>query len=309
LDSRKRSPTDGGWRYLAKRLIRLYPGYAFAVALYLLTLHPPNAARVAWEHFTLFLVLQDTADVYALNPAFWCMPVFVIFYALVACLPKGFEPKGWQVIALWLSPLALAALQVPQWVALNAQALSLSLMIILYLNAFALGAWIMHRASNARLLVGPVVRIGTLICLTLIVVLGYFYKTLERQWGVPVLLFQYLMIGLFALLLASLLAMPARVSPQSPQPQAWWLGLSELGFGVFLYHNLVPHWLSTLRLESLLTALGLASVAPTAGLLLTVLGALLLSFVSLHALERPLVRLTARFVAKAPSPPAAASGL
>ena len=311
LDSKDRL-NQTGWRYLARRLIRLYPGYALAVGLYLLTLDPAHEARVAWEHFTLFFVLQDRADVYALNPAFWCMPVFVCFYALVAWLPNDFEPKFWQVIALWLTPLALVGLQVPQWVAQNAPQLSLSLMIILYVAAFALGAWVMQRQSSTKPFEGRLLwiprriflRIAIILNLGVIVALGFFYKQLETQWALPVLLFQYLMIALFALLLASLLALPAKAMPQSPQTKPWWLYISELSFGVFLYHNLIPHWLSHPRIESLFAALGLASLPPAAApmlfLLLSIAGAMLLSLMSLHVLERPILRIAERLLARAP---------
>src|SRR5690554_7418490 len=78
--------TARGLHYLAKRLVRLYPGYLVAVGAYLLVRGIPSGdwPYLAGHHALFLLATPDVATVFSLNPAFWSLPVFFSFFLIVA---------------------------------------------------------------------------------------------------------------------------------------------------------------------------------------------------------------------------------
>lgn len=262
-----------GWPYLQRRLWRLYPGFAVAALLYGITHSVWQADwwAIAWHHATLFLLSHGAKDVFTLNPAFWSLPVFVTFYALLAMLPRLFSPTLWQWAILAMLPFAV---EVAGWHLWRGRYLEL-LALPLHLHAFWLGGLLRQWQLRYSLTVRHGYSLAAFLCIGLIVTAGLHQPALEALLP-GVMGFRLMMILLFAVALWLAL--------HSPSARHHWrliTPVAQLGFGLYLLHNLPLQWFNLLPV-----ALP-GGVAAATGLAVS----LLLAWCLRHGVEQPLQRM------------------
>ncbi|WP_087720916.1 acyltransferase family protein [Salinicola salarius] len=256
--------------YFAKRMIRLYPGYLAAVFAYLIT--TPSA----WEewpplllhHLALLLTASRVETVYALNPAFWSLPVFVTFFAIIACLPR-FTPTFRSVAMLAVLPFVVITLGGLEWRNGYLQLWAFPL----YFYAFVLGGAIGHVMRHHAQKPSAGFTIAAVALAVAVVTAGAFYKPLGLDAPKLVtFLYEEIMTVLYGALLWCLLNSPL---VDRKLPLISFAG--NISFGIYLFHNLPPHVFKPL-------------LPPIPAIALSLVATMLLAWLSLIAIERPIQR-------------------
>lgn len=254
-----------GLEYLLARLLRLYPGYLVAVALYAFVMQPEGLFGVLGHHALFLLSAATRETVFALNPPFWSLSVFFTFFVIAAFVPLP-RPGGIGLALLTALPMGLLFSGATDWRNGYLELLAFPL----HFYAFWLGGLLAARWQPSR----PAFK-GAWAVAAAAVAFSLAAGLLHGQWirgGPEWLAFGYreAMAFAHALLLWALLRAPglARRMP-------WLDRLGAAGFGVFLFHTLTSHLVSP----------HLQGVAGAALALVLAAG---LAWLSLYLIERPL---------------------
>lgn len=223
--------------YGLRRMLRIYPAYLVALALYVMLAWMAGRPLVHLPEHMLMAHLQSREMAFYYNPAFWSLPVEVGFYVLLpllgAWLSQG-RMEGGQARWLWLCLLAVAlrlillgltdgATQNRAYVLLNH--------IPGLLVEFLLGAWVWQRAQ--RPMARSAAWVWGLAGLSGWCALAAFFVRLPP--AVPAWLGGQLGLGAALCFAASLLA--SLQIPAAGKAVLWvaqWSG--RLSYGVYLLH-------------------------------------------------------------------------
>ena len=239
------------WRaFLIRRVFRIYPLYVAALCLYALQRWTSGQEVDHFLTHLFFLHTTQTREIaFHFNPAFWSLPPEVEFYLALPLLCALFSGvRG--VARLWV--LALAAHLVLVWGMGEAGGRSRAVLEIVLLHLpgllveFALGivAW---RAVAAR--PGAVPR---LLLAVAGVALWWGLARIYRDGGDAAIDATWWLDGNLGVWAATAYAaMLTAVVGWVAEPPAWlrWfaIGLGNLSFGVYLFHNLMPSVLAPWR--------------------------------------------------------------
>lgn len=266
-----------GFPYLLKRLARLYPGYLMAVIAYLVAApdHWHEWPTLLLHHMVFLLSAASTETVFALNPAFWSLPVFMTFFILAAFIKRphpSFKGVAFFLplpfITLWLGGL--------EWRDGYLQLLAFPL----FFYAFWLGGAIGQKqqddkACRTQYTVMAVVLTGLIVMAGM--VYGKFNPGGHKGYT---FLYEEGMTFLYGALLWSLLHSRFAMQRHPLIERA-----GALSFGIYLFHNFPTHFLA-------------ARLPDTIALVLSFFITLLLATASLYIIERPMQRyLKAKLIA------------
>ena len=95
--------------YALRRLMRIYPAYLAALAVYVLIAHQQGKPLLHLPEHVLMAHVQSREMAFYYNPAFWSLPAEVEFYALLPLLALALRRTGMRGLAALL--LATAALR------------------------------------------------------------------------------------------------------------------------------------------------------------------------------------------------------
>lgn len=219
-----------GLSYIAKRLLRLYPGYMAAVIAILIVKYPISQWPEIFFHHAIFLLAApDQATVFSLNPPFWSMPVFFTFFVLLAFLPAVIKPRLITVIWLASLPFAAKSLGFLEW----REGYLDYLAVPMHLYAFWLGGWVGYKAREGQYISHQSYTLAACCLMLLIVLIGANYQTVTYQWLNSGYQYRLLMVTLFAALFWCWLHSPLI---QRKLALINWLG--TISFGIFLFHML-----------------------------------------------------------------------
>lgn len=261
-----------GLRYLAKRLLRLYPGFMVAVITYVcvISLMASQPSMDDWPgllwHHALLLLAANRDIVFALNPAFWSLPVFFTFFLIVALLPR-MKPNRWSFIAFALLPIAAEVSGVREWRGGYLELLAFPL----HFYAFWLGGLVGRLAHQHPRRPQHRFTWLALALMLLVTLIGTQHSNLSLSTPGYHQLYHLVMVLLYALLLWCVLH-----SPLIAVHSRLLSGLGSISFGVYLFHNLFIHFIPA--------HYGWAG----AGLALVL--SLMLAWVSFRYIETPLYR-------------------
>lgn len=227
--------------HFIRRLFRLYPLYALALACYAWLRWQPGISGSLLLKHALFLHTLESRDIaFHFNPAFWSLPPEVEFYLalplLAACTGRVRYLAGAALLALFLhGALALLAARTPD---LNAASILLIHLPGLLIE-FLLGtlAWQLAQKNP-----------GHLARLFLALLGGTLWWLLARCFvqlgdaGIENIVWLRNNIGLFAA--ASFALITLAWVGSVPHPPAWLHSLAtfsgNLSYGVYLFHGAAP---------------------------------------------------------------------
>jgi peptidoglycan/LPS O-acetylase OafA/YrhL len=220
---------DRGIHYLAKRFVRLYPGYMLAVVAYLVFRDVASWPTVLFHHSTFLLSTPDFATVFSLNPAFWSLPVFFTFFALFAFLPR-MKPTWIGVLWLMALPFVALSLGIKNWHQGYAELLAFPM----HLYAFWLGGLLGLRAHAGEIRTHHAYTAVAFLLMIAVVLIGSHHKefiaeVLQGQGY----LYRTLMVAIYGGLLWAIMH-----SPLVERRSAIIAFFGTISFGVFLFHNL-----------------------------------------------------------------------
>jgi peptidoglycan/LPS O-acetylase OafA/YrhL len=225
---------DRGIHYLAKRFVRLYPGYMLAVVAYLVFRDVASWPNVLFHHSTFLLSTPDFAAVFSLNPAFWSLPVFFTFFALFAFLPR-MRPTWIGVLWLTALPFVVLSLGLKNWHQGYAELLAFPM----HLYAFWLGGLLGHRAHAGEIRTHHAYTAVAVLLMIAVVLIGSHHKefiaeVLQGQGYV----YRAVMVAIYGGLLWAIMH-----SPLVERRSAIIAFFGTISFGVFLFHNLPIVWI------------------------------------------------------------------
>lgn len=256
-----------GARYLAKRLLRLYPGFMVAVLAYLMVIQP---AQSDWPglllHHALLLLAASRETVFSLNPPFWSLPVFFTFFVTLAIFP-GLKPRWWSFSFFALLPFAIEALGLREWREGYLELLAFPLHFYAFWLGGLVGCLALQYPCKPE-------RRFTWLALALIIIVVFIGTQYSGTWlSTPTYrqLYHLFMVLLYALLLWCILH-----SPLSLVHSSLLNSLGSISFGVYLFHNLPVHWIPA---EYHWIGAGIALFT-----------SLFLAWISFHYIEKPLYR-------------------
>lgn len=255
-----------GLHYFLSRLLRLYPGYLLAVAVYAVVIQPDGLVALLGHHVLFLLSASTRETVFALNAPFWSMPVFFTFFMMVAFVPL--PRPGWVGVALLtLLPLLLLVTHATDWRNGYLELLAFPL----HFYAFWLGGLLASR-WHVEAVESRWAGAAALTVLFVVLATGAFYPWVRDLSSWSPMVYREVMVFVHALLLWLLLH-----SPWLSRRLPWLDLLGTISFGIFLYHNLAARLVHT-WLEG------------AAGALVALCLAMGLAWLSWRLVERPLQR-------------------
>ncbi len=263
--------TQKGFKYFLNRLLKLSLLYYVSILCYILIkirIADDGFSQILIHHFTYFLAAKDPAIFFRLNPAFWSMPVFLVFFFLKSFLNLKARLL-YVLLFLFLSQLS----NINQFNVLDTFGTPISAMIK-FLWIFLLGGWIGNQ-EECKPLKRPAISIPILL-ITLIAVayMGVYYQSAQiffkfkNNFHVDQEAIMGLVFGFFLYCL--------QYSPFSKLNIPFLSTYGKMSFAVYLLHNLM-----VLLIDRELGALGLIL-----SLTITIVISALFTF----GLERPFLR-------------------
>jgi len=214
----------------------LSPAYFFSVAIYffLTSSAPDNNLILLFHHFTYFVFTTDLDIVYALNPAFLCLPLFITFFLTVAFSPV--KPS------VALVAVFFVVAQVPALIEINLleSAGTIPYAFVNYFYIFLLGGLI-KKAPKLKLLKSQRYTLTILSCvITLLIALGFKFGGSDVYWSDELNLSVYQNILIF--IYATAFYVARHVNPPQNHLSNIIGFYASISFNLYLIHNVMYHF-------------------------------------------------------------------